>query len=503
MRKTRKFLSVFLGIILLSISLFFASGTNIYDEKLSFATKIAAKYFGYDDKDGMRHLYSNYIKGVGGEEDFILITVQQGGYMLLTSDTFELVEYSEYGNSPYSDYNLSDSYYAGPGNYFAQTKLGLANINTKKVLSEDERKILSSVVKDKITEINKSQKKQENELAVENNEISPFLETTPGNTGNAIYDIDDYFVVSRRYIPNYQYFLAQPDHGYNNDNSCTTVATQLLLGYHDWASDGRLITDGKFSNISPTATNPYDSNAISTTDAFYEYLKPKTKFSVLEGGTTHTVKNGINTYIAEHAPSLASGIDCNYYFVSEDILIQAEIMLGNPCLAGIYSYIEGKQGMHMVVVYGYQVFNVNNVETMGYIAHFGWKNNNGEQYYNVWFNKSWVIDYLYLHVNTHEHQDIYLDNNAQHVLKCTICDRLTHDNDHNGSRSFSLDANYHKKICSCGYVVEEKGRHNFQYVPYSAIYHEKICSDCGKRILEEHTRKSKYCFYCGGDMPIE
>lgn len=51
MRKTRKFLSVFLGIILLSISLFFASGTNIYDEKLSFATKIAAKYFEYGNKD--------------------------------------------------------------------------------------------------------------------------------------------------------------------------------------------------------------------------------------------------------------------------------------------------------------------------------------------------------------------------------------------------------------------------------------------------------------------
>ena len=50
------------------------------------------------------------------------------------------------------------------------------------------------------------------------------------------------------YIKNANYFLANPKH-HNNDGSdnetgtCTTVATQMLLGYHNYYSDRRLIPE--------------------------------------------------------------------------------------------------------------------------------------------------------------------------------------------------------------------------------------------------------------------
>ena len=48
-----------------------------------------------------------------------------------------------------------------------------------------------------------------------------------------------------KYIENHKYFKSNPQHAENNseDNgvgTCTTVAMQLLLGYHNYYSDRRL-----------------------------------------------------------------------------------------------------------------------------------------------------------------------------------------------------------------------------------------------------------------------
>ena len=45
------------------------------------------------------------------------------------------------------------------------------------------------------------------------------------------------------YIPNYRYFLLEPEHGENETGTCGAVAAQLMLSYHNYYSDRRIIAD--------------------------------------------------------------------------------------------------------------------------------------------------------------------------------------------------------------------------------------------------------------------
>ena len=79
-----------------------------------------------------------------------------------------------------------------------------------------------------------------------------------------------------KYISNKNYFIANPlhavhDESYNSNGTCTTVAMQLLLGYHNYYTDRRLIpqTDGEElifleSNYGDILEHPSIDNSLSS-----------------------------------------------------------------------------------------------------------------------------------------------------------------------------------------------------------------------------------------------
>lgn len=104
-------------------------------------------------------------------------------------------------------------------------------------------------------------------------------------------DINDFS--NMYYIENANYFIVNPKHARNSlsDNSlgtCTTVAAQLLLGYHNYYSDRRLIPEYKDSTTrflsvdygdlvqSPeyddSITSDYGRSSIGTEDEVYKEL---------------------------------------------------------------------------------------------------------------------------------------------------------------------------------------------------------------------------------------
>ena len=73
-------------------------------------------------------------------------------------------------------------------------------------------------------------------------------ESKKGDTGTPITKEIEAQLTDVKYIPNADYFQANPQHknsnqtGYEN-GACTTIAMQMLLGYHNYYSDRRLIPE--------------------------------------------------------------------------------------------------------------------------------------------------------------------------------------------------------------------------------------------------------------------
>lgn len=70
--------------------------------------------------------------------------------------------------------------------------------------------------------------------------------------------ISDLNAVDGTYIDNYQFFTKAPYHGANTKGTCDSVATQLILSYHNYFTDRRLIegSDLLFADTDEEERNP-------------------------------------------------------------------------------------------------------------------------------------------------------------------------------------------------------------------------------------------------------
>ena len=295
----------------------------------------------------------------------------------------------------------------------------------------------------------------------------------PGPTGIVGDPAYSYNVVSGslRYIPNYQFFIWNKNHGENADGTCSSVATQLLLAYHNWASDGRLIPEN--DELEPsfqffigdrkgdTRAVPYDNvmTATTSTDSkndaittFYEviksYINPyartpqevkdkKKEDERNKGAELSVVRSGVESYLNNYT---VKGIEVEMTLGSEIeknliVKIKEEIDIGRPVLTDIYWYYEDKEtknltkDRHSIVVYGYQTVRFGDEDIDGLIAHFGW----GEEKTNIWFNSDWIYEYMTFQV-THEHTYstfIMEDGTPKgHINYCSVCGVTQPTNEH-------------------------------------------------------------------------
>ncbi len=243
-----------------------------------------------------------------------------------------------------------------------------------------------------------------------------------------------------KYIPNANYFLLNPSHHVNDatDNksgTCTTVAIQMLLGYHNYYSDRRLIpasADGKDFLAIDYGSIEYHPNLyrvpvegqgclrIGTKNSVYEEIFDLSPFAEIPylGQTIYGVSSGASNFITQFSPQEVSEkvtITAGNFSSSE---AYSDLNAGKPIILGMNLLLEGN--FHVVVAYGYAKLD----GVSGFLVHYGW----GAAGTLVWVPESWFGYQIRMDVNhTHSFVDKGVLDNHYRKLECSECDCQTVD----------------------------------------------------------------------------
>lgn len=237
-----------------------------------------------------------------------------------------------------------------------------------------------------------------------------------------------------KYIQNSNYFLMNPRHHVNDgsDNSagtCTTVAMQMLMGYHNYYSDrriipnsgnGRIFLNEDYGNLDfhpaflRSSAEGQGCLKIGTEDGVYSDVFDRTWFSGVPGigQAIGLVKDGAVRFINAYTPQAArNGLSLTSGFFSAS-QAKADIDAGRPIVLGMSQLFKGN--FHVVPAFGYA--KLDGVE--GFLVHYGW----GDGATQVWVPSSWFgfkIRMSTTHVHTYSaggnrggtHKD----------LTCSVC----------------------------------------------------------------------------------
>ena len=314
---------------------------------------------------------------------------------------------------------------------FILTIINLENIESKQAFAkEQEEMTLNSVSKNNIMLMgDKGRSDGAVLISGRNNYIDPFI----------TYPISNFTDI--HYIPNFNYFLANPKHHVNDgsDNkggTCTTVAVQMLLGYNNYYKDrriipktgnGRTFLNEDYGNLNYDPAIPRKPASgqgcarIGTEDGVYEEIFNRTVMSGVSGigQAVGLVKDGAVSFINEFTPQVARK---NISLTSGPIIVEkarADIDAGRPIVLGMAKLFQGN--FHVVPAYGYA--KLDGVD--GFLVHYGW----GDGATQVWVPKSWFGFQIKMEVN-HQHNYSATNNNIKGMykeLKCTECGCTTID----------------------------------------------------------------------------
>lgn len=262
-------------------------------------------------------------------------------------------------------------------------------------------------------------------------------------------------------IPNYHYFIINPVHGNNgtnnisgngNSGTCGPVAAQILLGYHNYYNDRRIVPDNMLNGyddssnsvvfternpnycIDPMTMTPWTIGTRSEDtgdNSFYSKLVTTIMEPNTSGTTIWEVKNGMTTYLNERLNSLDFSIQYRTEILSyvgwvsiDPSYIKSEIDSGRPIIISMEENLGGAD--HFVVGYGYcdYTYPDDGDTYSGYIVHFGWNRTNANC---VWVNSAWCNGYISLKIN-HTH-DYYtngqIPSTGKMEYKCIECGHRT------------------------------------------------------------------------------
>ncbi len=418
--------------------------------------------------DGKTLRSYEYIYNLDDSADYIYVEFEEGGYVVFSSETMEMMEYSLQGTLPYSSSNAK-KYYAGPTNYLQKTDSKFVNMRTNEELeiTAAEAVEFSKQVRNEI----KAQTSYRSNLSAGNgniadkiNESLHLAENEGNNTARGSvpkYDngnLIELTVGTGTLIANYGYFAANPTIGRNydkevygngNTETCGAVAAQILLGYNNYYNDRRIIDDKylngyddatntvKYFNKNPNhCTDPRTMNSDTTgtrsestgTNSFYcrvidAIMEPNT-----DGASIEEIYNGIKEVLSDNIISTSYSIDYDIkgwffgYYPIDSTPIKDEIDAGRPIMIGISKHLTTEN--HMVVGYGYTSYTYPNGGGTydGYIVHAGWQGDTC-----VWINSAWCNSYISLKMN-HIHSYAEVGNILGTIIpeyKCSICGHRT------------------------------------------------------------------------------
>jgi len=240
------------------------------------------------------------------------------------------------------------------------------------------------------------------------------------------------------YIPNANYFLLNPRHVPSNhvDNpykgSCTTTAVQMVMGFHTYFSDRRLVpSQFRYSQFGQMYYHPqFKRDVVSDSrplvyydfylfdgDGNYQYDEDgnriyrrrilKESVGCTRVGTSHRLKDellrltfgsnlqfpgqtipnvalGAREFIRRHAPAIRDNVAINQGTFSS-VVARGEINAGRPVILG-YRVLAAGITNHVMVAYGYATLD----DVPGFIVHYG----SGVSRFHVWVPEArfgWMI----------------------------------------------------------------------------------------------------------------
>ena len=245
------------------------------------------------------------------------------------------------------------------------------------------------------------------------------------------------------YIHNFIYFKSDPLHATHNQEygsfgTCTSIAMQMLLGYHNYYSDRRIIPifdnegirflDESYGKVNKSPELSYVEEISEYPDSIgtltHVYDKLIEMNSIVDvpflGQNVFSMAVTANTFVEEFSTCDSESVHIYASFYNQSEVI-SEIDCNRPVILGMEKYGEeaNQVTFHVVVAYGYAYNN----GTLGYITHFGTESSK----VSMWVPASYFSFQITMNVE-HEHSFISqgttkdaFDNEIYFINECTEC----------------------------------------------------------------------------------
>lgn len=342
------------------------------------------------------------------------------GYAIFNRNTGTILERSPYAKSPYTKYMNKKLFYGGPSNYFYEKNNQIINIANNLEINKETKKILSQQLKLVIKEDKQSANfKSRNAIKkYVNTELSSQLITTKDYKENIelwCYDweclyfmlLSSYYCANNLVSVNGYSDLIFGNNSGALSNSCSQVATGMLLQYYDRNNHYDIVPDGE-GNYPYEQNDPNGYNHNLFGDGYIDYsaiclqryLIYLTHNSYTPGATTTPeMVNGLEDYLDIMGYSSFTSISSTTSSIAG--FIKSNIDNGNLCvlttILNVAEYYNNDTSnlvsidasLHTVLVYGYTYNDSGNLDE--YVCHFGWREDeeNGTNYACCFLNKIW------------------------------------------------------------------------------------------------------------------
>jgi hypothetical protein len=372
-------------------------------------------------------------------DDYLYVEFETGGYAVFFKENMEMLEYSPTKDFPTSNDKI---YYCGPNNVFVKNDKCFKNVLTNETVPIEKDTFAERA--DNIRKYFSKSPKTKSTIKVD------LSKTTP--SGESPHPIDDDNPIKLDYgtrISNHTYFEISPTHGYNATGTCGAIAAEMLLTYHNYYSDRRIILNNYLNGdaIDNTEDNPnyctdpilmtHETLGASGTDEVDDddsnnYFAKIVK-KIPSNAYYATVTSGLKSLLKERKDVIGDGFNYQvedkigaWWFGFQTVntsKVRTEIDNGNPSIVLMQSNLGAYN--HYVVAYGYEEYTYpgTNDTYDGFITNFGY----GYDSTNIWINSSWICAYITMAVN-HEHNytsDGQITGTLRTKYRCTICGHRT------------------------------------------------------------------------------
>ena len=447
--------------------LFYFVGTNavsVFSYSENSNTEVIGEDISNDGYNSYSITYIGYMYNYDDSDDYLYVEFNYNSFAVYWKNSLELLEFID--NNILGEYiKYYKIYYFGPQSYYLKNGEVFESIFDHVSIEISPTECISKA--DKIREMFNNEVAVEGKMGIEDIYMKNNSNSSSNRIDNSVTGFDD---STATYISNYEYFLDHPYYGYNEHGTCTSVATQLILGYHNYYNDRRIISpeylfggwnsngDGNYFNklnYSDPQNSIYVTNNIQgmnsyllgSNDLYYNHvintMDPgsllcgdilslgATSDHTYWGAPTSLVESRLESLLSENLNSDDYEVEVHRDYLfgqpspSEEII--NEIDEGRPVLLGMTDNLDSFN--HMVVAYGYLEYPdpITQNLSMGYIVEFGWndyKQNLIHEKHKAWINSSWVDAYVTIKINHVHEYNVDSCNNFYDIyreLRCGEC----------------------------------------------------------------------------------